>query len=384
MTTLADLVTPLTETEAFDTLIAILEAVGFPVSSWHKGGIYRSIFKVIGKALSHVTDLQALIAGSGFLDYAETGGWLEFVAEQFFNVIATPASFATGTLTIDNNEGGVFHFEPREFRCFNPTSQKVYLNRDAFDVAPNQTGVEVTIDALEIGASSSSDANAIVGIETPGNGLSCANDAAVVGFDAESAPSIRIRCRAKWGALSPDGPKAAHEYVARTFELNGGVVVTRVKGFWNSDIGEVLIYVAGPSGALGDDDVAKIQDAVDRLSACTGIDATVVSATNLIVNVTATIWFHSSLNLTTTDMQTATAAYLTSWVAGLDIGGEDTGSGGKVYRAAVEGALQRVPGKPVITASVGTPASDLAVALSTSVGEVPVPGTMTITAVQVT
>jgi hypothetical protein len=379
VTALTDLSSAATVDQVEKALLDILTSIGFPVSSWHKGGIYRTIFRAFAKTVSSVTDLQALVTRSGFLDYSE-GDWLVFVADQVYAVTATPPSFATGPLLIDNNAGGDFPFGPREFRCFNPTTKKIYVNRDAFHVLPNQTGVEITIDAEEIGAASSSDANEIVGIETPGNGLSCSNPAAVVGYDRESDPSLRLRCRLKLAALSPDGPRAAHEYIARTFDLNGGVVVRDVKGIWDSDIGEVTLYVAGPSGELDPTDVAKIQDAIDRLSTPTGIDVTVVSATNKSFDVTATVWFHSSLNVTTGDMQDAVAAYLTAFVAALPIGGEDTGSGRKVYRAAIEGAAQRVPNFPTITVSVGTPSGDTSLLAS----EVPVPGTMTITAVQVT
>lgn len=378
MTALSDLITALTAEQIETTTLSILQTIGFPVASWHKGGVYRTIFATIAKVLAPFTNLQVLITKSGFLDYSESP-WLEFLAEEVYGVTPTPLSFATGPLTVDNNAGGDFHFEPRAFRIFNPVTKKVYVNRDAFDVAPNQLGVAITIDAVEGGAASSSDAGQITGIETPGNGLSVTNEEAVVGYDAESAASIRLRCRLKLASLSPDGAAAAHDYVARTFELNGGVVVTRTNGIWDSDVGEVTLYIAGPSGAISSPDVAKVQAAIDRLTTPTGIDVTVVSATNKVVNVTATVWFHSSLNMTSAAVKQAESDYVTSWIAGLDIGGEKIASDGKVFRVAVEGALQRVPNVPVITATVADPAADIDIAPN----EVPVPGFMTITAVQV-
>lgn len=379
MTSLTDLITALTDAQIKTTALTILEELGFPVASWHKGAIYRTIVALFSKLVAPFTDLQVLLAKSGFLDWAEPP-WLYLVAEQVYGLTIQQATFAVGNLTINNSEGGDFTFGPREFRCFNSITNKIFVNRLAFTVSPFETGVSISIEAEEIGSASNSEGGTIDGIETPGNGLSCTNPDAIIGLDIESPASIRIRCRAKPAAISPQGAAGAHDYIARSSDLNGGVAVTRTNPVPDSDIGEATLYIAGPSGAVEPSDVALVQDAIDRLSTPTGYDVTVLSATEIVVNVSAQVWYPSSLNMTPAEVAAVISASVTAWLSTRPVGGEfkSAAGGGKVWLPAIEGEIKR-PIPQVITIGILVPAAHVNIAPS----EVPVPGVINIVATQV-
>ncbi|NUP11212.1 MAG: hypothetical protein HOW73_34635 [Polyangiaceae bacterium] len=383
MTNLEDLVKALSEAELRKFLLTTLALLGFPTASWHLGGVYRTIIALFAKVCAPFTNLQVALAKSGFLDYA-TEKLLDVVAEQVYGVPREQARFAVGPLTLNNTAGGLFTFNAEEFRVFNPVSKKVYRNKVGFTLNPLQTGLVIEIEAVEVGSASSSEADTITELETVANGVEVTNAIAIFGVDKETDGSLRERCRLKLGSFSPNGPADAYAYVARTPSINGGVVVNRTNPVPDSDTGESTLYVAGPSGAILPSDVAKIQDACDVTCTPLGFDCTIASATNLVIDVEATVWFPSSLNLTPADVKTAIEAHMTAWLAGLPIGGYFITLGGRIYEDAIEGELRnaKIGDTPItlITTSLLEPAGNVVVADN----EVPVPGTVTITAIQVT
>lgn len=373
MIPLTDLVKTLSVEELKKTLLNLLTTLGFPVTSWHKGAVYRTLVALFANALQPFVDVQVSIAKSGFLDWAE-GDMLVLLADQVYGVTATPASFAVGKVTLNNSAGGSFHWEIGELRVYNPTTKKTYRNVAVVDLAPLETGLEVDIEALEIGTASSSNGGEITALETVAPGVTCTNAVAVVGFDRETEPSIRLRCRLQIAAVSPNGAADAYDYVARTVELNGGVVGVRTNGVFDSDVGDITLYVAGPSGALSGPDVTKIQDAIRKICQPICIDCTVVSATNLVVNVTAVAYVYASQNITSGEGSTILEAHVTNWLSSLNLGGDKVPpDGGKLYVQALSGEVQR----PIdtVTATVSLPAANLDVAPN----EVVVPGTISIT-----
>lgn len=324
---LSDLIKSLTADEVKATILSILESLDFPVASWAKGAIIRTIIAAFSKVVSTFTELQVLVAKSGFLDYAE-GDWLTLLAEQVYNVTRNPATQATGFLTLNNSAGGDYPYAAQALRFYNPATGKLYRNTGAFHLHPLETGLVIPIEAVELGADSTSAAGTITALETTLIGVTCSNAAEVVGFNAESDPDLRLRCRLKLGSLSPNGAADAYDFVARSTDLNGGVTVTRTRPVLDSDTGQATLYIAGPSGAIGAPDVALVQDAVDRICTPLGFDCTVVSASNLVLNVTQTVYVYTSLGLTNAEVQAAVQAQLTAWIPTIPVGGyRPTGTG---------------------------------------------------------
>lgn len=377
MISLLDLVKALSVDSLRASLLAILVTLGFPVTSWHLGSVIRAIVSLFAAALAPFTELQVQIAKSGFLDWAE-GAWLDLVSQQVYDTIRIPATFASGFVTMDNAAGGNFPFSARQCRFVNPTTGKIYVNTASFTLTPFETDKLVPIEAIELGSASTSNAGEIDQLETGLIGVTVSNVDAVIGFDAEKDPALRLRCRLKFGSLSPAGARDAYEYLARTFDLNGGVTVTRTAGDFDSDTGQMTLWIAGPSGPIGAPDVAKVQLQIDLIATPLGFDCTVASVTSVTVNVLSQVSIYTSQNLLSVDVQAAVEAQLTAWIQTLPIGGDYTIPGdGYVYRDSVVGQILQARTVPeasqqIHQVSLFSPAADV----SLSPGQVATLGTV--------
>lgn len=377
MISLLDLVKALSVDSLRASLLAILVTLGFPVTSWHLGSVIRAIVSLFAAALAPFTELQVQIAKSGFLDWAE-GAWLDLLSQQVYDTTRIPATFASGFVTMDNAAGGNFPFSERQCRFVNPTTGKIYVNTASFTLAPFETDKLVPIEAIELGSASTSNAGEIDQLETGLIGVTVSNADAVIGFDAEKDPALRLRCRLKFGSLSPAGARDAYEYLARTFDLNGGVTVTRTAGDFDSDTGQMTLWIAGPSGPIGSPDVAKVQLQIDLIATPLGFDCTVASVTSVTVNVLSQVSIYTSQNLLSVDVQAAVEAQLTAWIQTLPIGGDYTIPGdGYVYRDSVVGQILQARTVPeasqqIHQVSLFTPAADV----SLSPGQVATLGTV--------
>jgi len=380
----SDLISGLSYTAMRDSIYSTLATLEFPVASWARGRVARTIVDLFARTVAPWTDTMAAFAASGFLDTA-TGQWLTVVADQVYQVTRDPATYASGEVTLDNAAGGSYSYAAGQFRVVNSTTKKAYRNTSAFTLGPLETGKVIAIEAAEIGSASSSAAGDIDTLETVLTGVTVSNAAAVVGEDEESDASLRARCRLKLAALSPNGPADAYSYVARTSELNGGVDVTRVRVDADSTTGDVVVYVAGPSGTIAD--VTTIQDAINQYATPLCIDATVASATAFTQNFGINVYMNSSDNVTSSEVQDVVELAIGVWAAGLPIGGFDvsgTGVPGKLFRNAVESEAAKAIfaefGVRPITVDVTTPSGDVTYA---STHHVLVVGTMTVGVTQV-
>jgi phage-related baseplate assembly protein len=375
---LEDLITELTEEEIKKSAVSFLTGLGFPVGSWASGAIMRTFIAVFASVAAPFTRIMVDVAKSGFLDTAESQ-WLAFLSEQQFDYSPTKATFATGDLTVNNTEGGVFNFAAREFRVLyediNPAAS--YVNVDPFSLGSHEMGKHITIEAEEIGSRSTAPAGAITTIVSSANGVECTNEAAVVGIDAESDASIKSEARLSTGPLSPNGPYAAYEFVARNFALNGGVVVTKAKAIVDNDLGIATLYVAGPSGPIGSTDIDKIQDAINRLCKPLGFDCVVASAVELELSINVVLAVYTSLGIVSADLIAKKQAQLIAWIQTLPIGGDKTQFGGRVLRNAILG--ESFEDGVSFDLNLVAPATDVAVASS----QVVTPGAITVQVTQV-
>lgn len=359
---LDQLMKKLTVDELKSTAFSVLTTLGFPVTSWQAVAVIRTLVVLFCRLLAPFTDAMVLVTASGFLDYAK-GVMLEVLAEQVYGVTKLKATFATGSLTLNNSGGGSYVFQPFQGRFLNSTTKKLYTNTTLQTLNPLQTGLTFPIHALEVGSASTSAAGTITTVEPALLGVTCTNATAVIGIDDETDPNLRARCRAKLGSLSPNGPAAAYEYIAKTFELNGGVVVTRTLAIEDSDTGDVTLYIAGPTGPISAPDVAKVQDAINRLAVPLCIDCEVLSAVAYVLSVTSTVYVYTTANLTNAEVQTLASNQLTSYVPTIPIGGNKIPPTAGVHVNALEGELKAAGSTedqrgPIYQAVVTLPAVD--------------------------
>lgn len=344
MLTITQLTTVLTRDQVKAKMYALAAALGLPTTSWVSGAPTRVLIAIISEIYgAFLAPLLVLLAKSGFLDDAEDS-WLTLLARLVYSVTRRDATFASGTLTITNASGGVYSFDPGEFFAQNSTTDATYTNTEAFTL--NGVGsVDVAMQSEQAGSAGSAAAGAIDTLVTTLLGVTCSNAAAFVGIDSETDAELRDRCRAKLGALSPNGPADAYRYIALTQEYNGGANVNRAVVLPSSGNSTVSLIVAGPDGAPSGGDVTKVQTAIDSYATPDTVTATAFAATNQDLSYTVNAIVSTDAKLTDSQWQGAIKVALVDWIRSLPIGGlrlADPPALGKVPWRSVVGVVERL------------------------------------------
>lgn len=362
--TLADLTTPLTRDDAKTAIYNVLGVLGVDVTAWEAGAVTRTMVTAFAAVLASLSTLQADIAKSGFLDLAE-GDWLRLVAQYVYGVEFIEATFATGTLTLTNAGGGLYIVAAGDLQVAHATTGKTYRNTAGFTLNPLDT-LDITIQADETGSASTAATNTITTfVTTLAADVTCTNPSALLGTDDETDPNLRLRCREKLGALSPNGPWDAYAYVARNATLttgeSAGVTRTRVT---KDGFGNVTLYIASASGAVTGAPLTAVADAVETQAVPLAVSATTLSATEVAVNVVYSAWVYNTSGLTVQQVKDAIEAALAAFFAALPIGGAlltPSDTTGYVYRdqllSVIDNALPEV-----FHVTLATPAADVALA----------------------
>lgn len=387
MATLDELTKPLTTDEAKARIYEVLDAAGAGTTTWKAGAPTRTVIAALAIVVGALSQLQVLVAKMGFLELS-SGDWLELVARYVYGVEKNKGTFATGNVTLTNGGAGVFNVAVGDLVLRHATSGKTYKNTAAFSLGPSPATASVPMAADELGSASTAQAGTITGFVTPLVGVTASNPAALVGTDAESDPALRARCLEKLGSLSPNGPRDAYAYIAKTTKRNtdGSLIsVTRVKTTADG-VGGVTITLADDDGLItgtaGDanTDLGAIAKVITEKTAPLGITATVQSATQKLIHVTYDLWILNTTGKTTAQIQDDVFAKLTAFLAAVPIGGEVIGGNpGRVYHSALVAAIGGAFPLQTVKVVVNVPAGDTDIGTT----EAPVLGTVTPTVVQV-
>jgi phage-related baseplate assembly protein len=385
MTTLDVLLEPMTVDEAREAIYEALTARGVNTTSWKSGAVVRSMVAGFAVVLSAVSQMQAQIAKLGFLEFSEAE-WLTLVARYVYGVERDLGSFAAGTLTFDNASGAVYSGNPGDLIVSSSVTGKEYRNTESYTIGALATGVEIAFEAVEIGNDSSAGAGDVDTMVTSLTGVTVTNATAIIGTDPEDDATLRLRCREKLGALSPNGPADAYAYFARGARTDDGTSagVTRVRVIPDG-AGNVSVYVATASGAvtgtLGDTSTAlgAVDDAIQRNVVPLCVTANVTSVSTVAVPVTYEIWVRSTIGLTDEQVEEAVQTALEAFFSTHPIGGEVIPpAGGYLYVDALRAAIaDALPARSVVRLTITLPAADVAL----DEDEVATLGALTCTAV---
>jgi phage-related baseplate assembly protein len=364
MTPFDQMLRPLTAAEVKSTLYTLLAKLGLPVTSWKEGAVVRTLLAVVATVFATFTDLMVIVAKSGFLDLAE-GGWLTYLAAQVYGVERIEATAAAGTVTLTNNGGGSYTFDPGELVVVAPVAHKAYANTSTVTLGPGPgTTLDVAVIALEPGTSSNAAPGTITALGTAIPKVTVTNSSALAAVDEETDPALRQRCRDKLGALSPNGPKAAYAYVAKSATRADGSAIAANRVKVSPSGVPVAVVVAGPSGPIPGDpsdpstDLGAIAHAIEQRVVPNGVTYTLASATAHPMAVAATIWVDQTAGLSSGDVGTEATARLEAFLLEQPIGGVDLGGGGGyVYRNALVAVIASAH-TAVLKVDVTSPAVD--------------------------
>jgi hypothetical protein len=358
MITLEDLITPTTSDAILEDLYDTADTLGLSTTSWVAGSVLRTFFAIVAVVFEAFSTLLTAIAQAGFLDTA-TGGWLTLLAAQVYSVERVEATFASGTVTLTNMGGATYVLDPGELVVAHAVTGKTFVNTAQVTISPSSS-VDADVTAEESGTESNAAAGTLTTLQTSLTGVTVTNADDILGTDEETDADLRERCRDSLGALSPNGPAAAYEYVAKTPSLVGGAAITRVKLGTPPGDGTLTVYLADADGAVSGGDVALVQTGFDTWATPGGsATVTAVSATGVPLTFVTTVYVQASAGLTDGDWEDLIAQTLADWVPTIPIGGIVTGvygAGGAVPWRVVIGQIEAVDG--VIEAQL-TPETDV-------------------------
>lgn len=288
--TFDELIEPADKDDYLASELSIAAALGLPETSWQPGAVGRTILEIVAQQFANADDVRVLIAKGGFLDFA-TGSWLTVLAQDVYDVTRIEATFATGPVTLTNTTGSPIIIGVAAVHLTTSAGLATYRNTIGTTV-PASSSVTIDFIADQAGAIGSANAGAISVFVTPVIGLTASNPDPFVGVDEESDLLLAQRCRDALGRLSPDGPSAAYVYFAKTATRADGtpIGVTRVQVIADSSTGLVTVWVADASGAIAGGDVTYVNTAVQQNAVPLGINAAVVNATEVNVQVVATVY----------------------------------------------------------------------------------------------
>lgn len=367
MATLDELTTPATRKEVEAAIYATLAARGVKTTGWKSGAVVRTMIVGISIVLAALSRLQAAIARGGFLELA-TGDWLTLVARYVYDVERSPGAFATAVVTVDNTGGGVFAGDPDDLVFSSSTTGKLYRNTEAFAIGSGETGVEIPVQAVELGTDSNASADEIDTLETTLLNVVIDSSTTALGQDEETDAQLRQRCREKTGTLSPNGPRDAYAFLARSAVREDGTAigVTRVLTIADGN-GNVDVYVATAGGVLDGDatdpatDLGAVADAIHRLCEPLAVTPRVQNATPVEQGLTVEIWIRDTAGLTESDVEELVEEAFEAHCAEQPIGGVVLpGEPGRLYVDAIEAAIAReLPAGVFLEIDVTTPAGDV-------------------------
>jgi hypothetical protein len=372
MTTLADIITPATKAEIYAKALQVATDLGLPVTSWTAGDPTRSLYHVLAEELNVLEQVAERYVASRFLDYAyawavanNDSQWLKLLADQDFGYVADEATYATCTIQLTNNGGGHYELETGQVTVRKPGGASYHNTSTGILTIGPGTTLDLDFVCDEPGSDGSASIGEITEMVTGLLDVDCSNTTAAVGIDEESPLSIVAGCRAKLGALSPNGPADAYSYVATSADLTGTSGVTRVVVVDDSTTGDVLVHLAGPSGAVSGADVALVQTAIATYATPLCITATAASATNRTIDIAYTLDIYTDVNETDAAIIAAVSTALDAMFVAHPIGGDSNNElTTKLIEATIMGAFAGYAYGVTLTApasSVGLTASQVAV-----------------------
>lgn len=338
---LTDLVTPVAQSAMLTQLLGIANTLGLPTTSWQAGQPLRTMLNTVAQKLADFSSVAVAITQGGFGDLLPSDGWADIWAQSRFNVQRVQAVAATGLVALGNTSVTTYTLAIGDMIIAHATTGATYRNIAALSVPPGGVA-SVAIQADVVGTGSNASPGTVTTVVSSYPGVTSTNAASVLGGDAETTLALVTRARAKLGALSPNGPRDAYNYVATTPTLSVGLSspITRTRTVADPATGLISVYLATASGAPVAGDVTIVQTAINTYAQPWCVTATAIAATPHVVPITYTAYVKGS-QLTSAQIQTAIGNALATWFSTLAIGGyvipPDTG-------AVYVDALQQVMG----------------------------------------
>lgn len=363
---------------ALTTLISILDALGFPATSWQSGSIQRTLLEMHAELYEEISLVVTDIAKAGF-NPTSTGGWLTLLADSHYDnqrgegvktrgrCRVTDAQ-TTGPHTIDEGEIVVADAAGHRYRCTGVNVDPAF----ALPTVLNAGGFVDLIFEAELVGSAYNIANGEITIVVEGPpGITVNNPdpgsgswRTQEGADPETDAALQRRDQTKWATLTKAPPADAYEFWARAADQS----VTRV--YIDDENprgpGTLDVYIAGADGALTGPDTTPdtvayiVRQYIEDGRRAINDDVLVVSAVDSEVTITGTVYCLPSADLD--DIEAKVGAAITEYFKSVPIGGvrSDSVSIGAFLLGGLYAAIFSVTG--VVNVALSAPLADVVLA----------------------
>lgn len=256
---------PVTKDEALETILDLLDSVGFNATSWQAGSFERTFTEMLAELFADHTVTDVAIARTGFNEEA-TGDGLTLLSKSHYDNERNEAGETEGlvTLTASADAPGPFTINASDMVGSDKDNGFTYRNITAGTLVAGGT-LQLTVKAEVAGASRNVPNDKITILQTPLQGVTINNpDPGSLtwitqdGVDKEQDPALRERNRTKWATLSLFAPDAAYINFAR--EANVAVTKVLVDAQNPRGPGTIDVFIAGDSGSLSPTVVQQVQD----------------------------------------------------------------------------------------------------------------------------
>lgn len=256
------------EEEEMEKIQRELEAEGFPVTSFKKGGIFYHIIRMFLKIYIEIKKLSRNILNSCFVKHAE-GDWLKIKAADF-SKYQKEAKKTKGHITICRDEyanalqvtkGHCFKTEPDE----TGRELKFYCCENTVIEAGEKAG-KVLVEAERAGAFYNIKPGRITVSMIHLEGVSSVtNDEDWIfeeGAEEEDLEELRDRCMSSWAELAT---RTIEEKLRNRARSVPGVLGVRIDAQHPRGQGTVDVIVTGTAGEASPELLRKVSEAIEPL-----------------------------------------------------------------------------------------------------------------------
>jgi uncharacterized phage protein gp47/JayE len=369
--TVQQLLRPVSESEAFDDAIAILQSLGFNASSWQSGSRPRTIVQLIARLQASLSQTVAQIVEGGFLPTA-SGPFLDLLGESHYGLVRVGATSTEGVFRLAASAAAPPHtITVGQLQIATTATQeattRTYRSQTGGTLNPGGT-LEIEVSAEEAGAVGNIPSSQPLFLWTPLVGVTATNppDATSgtwiteVGIDREADDRYRERCSSRWSTLS----YAATEGAYRNWALEASSSVTRVRVRDDNPQGPGSVEVILGS-SVGSVSPTVRQTVEDYINGTDGVgrrplnDVLTVSQANVLALAISGFLYVQTANQTETNGGTVAEA-IDAYLGALPIGGVTIppSSTGHVPLSQLIAVLQNMAG--VLSVDLSAPVADVA------------------------
>lgn len=336
------LITKKTSATALSEVLALMSTAKFLTTSWESGSLGLAFATTMAELYARI--YNATVIPSLKLAFNDTakGTGLSWFSQSHYDNTRIGGVTTRGTLTLtDSNGSGPFNIAAGQFVCSDANDSSLTFRSNEAIAVPFEGSDTIEIECEQAGELGNLPNARITEMVTTIAGLTITNGTSGGatwitrnGVNEEADSTLQQRNETKWASLSPSAPINAYKnmVLSATDGVGDPVGITKVAidASNPSGPGTLTVYIANTSATATSQQVTDVQAFIDDGRKAPNAIPTVTAASEVTIDITGTLTCSRGYG---TAANTAFQAAVTSYIAGLDIGGDqvDGEPGGNGY-----------------------------------------------------